>query len=181
MTHLRTWNTTSPGAPATERETDAYDLGFRAGWRDRGEDRVTEAAPPPDTALREAARAAVEPHLMRIVNRTKPMDQAEGLAILADLDAALTETDHAAGVTLDRRPVPPEPALLGDERGVTLDAQSTANDAKTGRPAPDAALREALDAALSGSFSCPLGCGLVDLAALDNHLATHGYVRRADR
>ena len=133
---LRTWNTTSPGAPATERETDAYDLGFRDGWRDRGEDRVTEAAPPPDTALREAARAAVEPHLMRIVNRTKPMEQAEGLAILADLDAALTETDHAAGVTLDRRPAPPEPALLGDERGVTLDAQSTANDAKLAAPPP---------------------------------------------
>jgi hypothetical protein len=53
---------------------------------------VTLAPTPPD-ALREAARAAVEPHLMRIVNRTKPMDQAEGLAILADLDAALAAMD----------------------------------------------------------------------------------------
>jgi hypothetical protein len=40
-------------------------------------------------ALVEAAVSAVESHLMRIVNRTRPMDQAEGLAILAALRAAL--------------------------------------------------------------------------------------------
>lgn len=32
------------------------------------------------------AKAAVQEHLMQIVNRTRPMDQAEGLAILAAID-----------------------------------------------------------------------------------------------
>jgi len=46
-------------------------------------------SPAPTDTLREAAVAAVETHLLRIVNRTRPMDQAEGLAILAALRAAL--------------------------------------------------------------------------------------------
>lgn len=44
--------------------------------------------------LRRRAHEAVESHLMQIVNRTKPMDQAEGLAILAALDGALLRGDY---------------------------------------------------------------------------------------
>ena len=28
-------------------------------------------------------------------------------------------------------------------------------------------------------WSCPLGCGVLLMSALDNHLATHGYLRAA--